>query len=65
MIPKDIEWTKEDWEDYYLTLRRFKMRFLRRHGKVIPEIAEQTEFLLKQGFDKREIARRLGLSTAR
>jgi hypothetical protein len=30
-VPKEILWTKADWQDLYETLRAFKVRMIKRH----------------------------------
>ena len=32
-FPKDDPWTKDDWLDFYITLLKFKGRFIQRHLK--------------------------------
>jgi hypothetical protein len=54
-FPVDLEFTKTDWHDFYVTLSKFKIRVMQRHnidptalihpksGKIIPGTGKRSE----------------------
>ena len=42
-VPISGEWTREDWFDFYTTLRKFEERVAARHKAAPPQVVEDEQ----------------------